>query len=210
MNQATSYEITFIVKEDQKSDDIKKILSDSGVQITAEQDLGQRTLAYEIKKTTQGHYFRIVFDCDRETIKKIEKDLQRQNLALRFLIVTALRKSKYTGERRPPEATAAKQAEATKVELGKVVEKKVEEPEIEAKIEEKAEKAEPVMAEGSVPAEPAEEKAETETKVVTKSAVKKAAKTEKPVEKPKRIVRKATKAEASELDKKLEELVKED
>ena len=210
MNQVTSYEITFIVKEDQKSDDIKKILLDSDAQITAEQDLGQRALAYEIKKATQGHYFRIVFDCDRETIKKIEKDLQRQSLALRFLIVTALRKSKYTGERRLPEATAAKQAEATKVELGKVVEKKAEEPKIETKIEEKEEKTEPVEIKDNVPDEPAEEKAETGVEVVAKPAVKKAAKTEKPVEKPKRIVRKATKAEASELDKKLEELVKED
>lgn len=190
MNQVTSYEITFIVKEDQKTDDIKKILAEHSAKIISENDLGSRTLSYEIKKATQGHYFRIVFECNKETIKKIEKDLQRQKSVLRYLIVMALRKPKATGERRLPQPSAESNVvaprEKTEVKSAKDPAAKIVEPAEEAKIE-----PTPVAPAQPKKEEPKAKKAEGEKKT-------------------RKTIRKATKAEASELDKKLEELVKED
>lgn len=204
MKETTSYEITFILKEDQKSDEVTKILTEHEAKITAENDLGSRTLAYEIKKATQGHYFRVVFECSRENIKKIEKDLQKQSAVLRYLIVNALRKPIETERRLPqptqePVKTVEPKSETPKEEP-KIKEKVVVKP-VELPDEEKVEEKKPVEKEGEVVKETKSEVVEPKVKA------EKPAKTE--AKKP-RTIRKATKAEASELDKKLEELVKED
>ena len=58
------YEIMFIVKPTLSEDEIKKtiknfgkILTDNGAKIVSEKDMGQRELAYEIKKLKSGHYY---------------------------------------------------------------------------------------------------------------------------------------------------------
>ena len=57
------YEIMFIVKADISEEEVKKtvstfenVLTDMGAKITNSKDLGQRKLAYEIKKQVRGYY----------------------------------------------------------------------------------------------------------------------------------------------------------
>lgn len=205
MKETTSYELTYIVREDQKNDEVAKVLQERQAEIIAENDLGARTLAYEIKKVTQGHYFRIVFECSRENIKKIEKDLQSISVILRYLIVNTLRRPVETERRLPQEDRKTTKPTEIKNEMvvapPKAVEQKEETAVVELQVEEKSDTAKQAKA---------EEKTTKEAKVKTtktKTTAEKPAKAE--AKKPKTI-RKATKAEASELDKKLEELVKED
>ncbi len=61
MNQ---YEIMFIVRPTLSEDEIKKVISnfgkiltDNGATITDQKDMGQRELAYEIKKFKSGYYY---------------------------------------------------------------------------------------------------------------------------------------------------------
>ena len=56
------YEVTFIFRteEDRMSaakEAVKSILEKKSVKILKEEDLGERTLAYEIKKQSRGRYF---------------------------------------------------------------------------------------------------------------------------------------------------------
>jgi len=204
MKETTSYEITFIVKEDQNSDEIAKILAEREAKIIAQNDLGSRTLAYEIKKATQGHYFRVVFECTRENIKKIEKDLQRQSIVLRHLIVNTLRKPVETERHLPqPVQKTVQPVEQTNKVLPvapKAVEKKEEAAPMESPVEEETKAKKQIEKEKDVK--------EAKPKVVKPEVT--AEKPAKAEAKKPRVIRKATKAEASELDKKLEELVKED
>ena len=58
------YEIMFIVRPTLGEDEVKeviknfgKILTDNGAKIVDEKDMGQRELAYEIKKFKSGYYY---------------------------------------------------------------------------------------------------------------------------------------------------------
>lgn len=76
-----NYEIMFIVKpilseEDTKKviNDFKKIISDNGGTITGENEMGQRELAYEIKKYKSGFYYVLeVSSDDDKAIKEFDR-----------------------------------------------------------------------------------------------------------------------------------------
>ena len=59
-----NYEIMFIVKPTLSEDETKKVienfgkvLTDNGAKITEQKEMGQRELAYEIKKFKSGYYY---------------------------------------------------------------------------------------------------------------------------------------------------------
>lgn len=65
------YEIMFIVKPDLEEAKIKEVaasmkknLEDNGAKVVDEKDMGQRELAYEIKKYNNGHYFLFVIETE--------------------------------------------------------------------------------------------------------------------------------------------------
>ena len=76
-----NYEIMFIVRptlseEEVKKivDNFKKVITDNGSKITEVKEMGQRELAYEIKKFKSGYYF--VFEVeanDDEAIKEFDR-----------------------------------------------------------------------------------------------------------------------------------------
>ena len=67
------YEFMFIVKPTLSEEEVnavlnkyKKVLADNKASITGETDMGQRELAYEIKKFKSGHYFVLNFETENE------------------------------------------------------------------------------------------------------------------------------------------------
>ncbi len=84
------YEIMFIVKPTLEEADIKKafesakkVLTDHKAKIVEEKEMGQRDLAYEIKKHKTGYYFLLVLEAPVEAIdefnriSKISEDIIR-------------------------------------------------------------------------------------------------------------------------------------
>mgnify|MGYP002566451826 FL=1 len=73
-----NYEIMFIVRptlseEEVKKvvDNFKKVITDNGSKITEVKEMGQRELAYEIKKFKSGYYF--VFEVEANDDKAIKE-----------------------------------------------------------------------------------------------------------------------------------------
>ena len=73
-----NYEIMFIVRptlgeEEVKAvtDNLAKILTDNGSNILDKKDMGQRELAYDIKKFKTGYYF--VYEIEAENDKAIKE-----------------------------------------------------------------------------------------------------------------------------------------
>lgn len=69
-----NYEIMFIVRPTLSEEEIKaiansflKILTDNGSNVMETKDMGQRELAYEIKKFKTGYYFVIVIEAADDT-----------------------------------------------------------------------------------------------------------------------------------------------
>lgn len=88
------YEIMFIVRPTVSEDELKKvvknfsdILTTNGAKITDTNDMGQRELAYEIKKFKSGYYYVINLDAnDDKAIKEFDRLALISNDIVRHLI----------------------------------------------------------------------------------------------------------------------------
>lgn len=88
------YEIMFIVRPDMEeaeikktADEVKKVLTDMNATITEEKTMGQRELAYEIKKFSTGYYYLFVVEADAAAVKEFDRVARINESLLRHLIV---------------------------------------------------------------------------------------------------------------------------
>jgi len=182
-----NYEITFITQEDQKEKPVKTILEGLNGKILNTSSLGQKTLAFPIKKEKSGFYTTVNFEIEPEKLTDLNKKLALEEEILRFLIVNI-----------QPAAAIAELPAISKTEITEpqpteiIVEPKKEviiEPETEiVELKEKAVK----------PKKTVKEKVVKEKPVKASKAVKELI--EEPVSEEERL---------DALDKKLEELLKE-
>lgn len=88
------YEIMFIVKATLTEDDIKKVvadfkkvLTDNNAKIVDEKEMGQKELAYEIKKCKTGYYYVLVLEAnDDKAINEFDRLARISKDILRHLI----------------------------------------------------------------------------------------------------------------------------
>ena len=66
---------------------VKAQLEELGINLTKEEDMGERKLAYLIKKHDRGHYYLYEFESSPEKIKQFEKSLKLKSEVLKMLIV---------------------------------------------------------------------------------------------------------------------------
>ena len=88
------YEIMFIVKPDleetaikNEAESLKKVLTNLEAKIVEEKAMGQRELAYEIKKYKNGYYFLFVVEGSHEAIKEFDRLAGINENILRDLII---------------------------------------------------------------------------------------------------------------------------
>ena len=88
------YEIMFIVKPDleetaikKEADNLKKVLTNLEAKFVEEKAMGQRELAYEIKKYKNGYYFLFVVEGSHEAIKEFDRLAGINENILRHLII---------------------------------------------------------------------------------------------------------------------------
>ena len=74
------YEILFIVRPDLEEKDVndtfkkmEKVLVDKKAKVLSSKELGQKELAYEIKKHKTGYYFLINVEADSNAINEFER-----------------------------------------------------------------------------------------------------------------------------------------
>ena len=87
------YEIMFIVKPTleeaniKKSfEDMKKLLTDNKANILEEKEMGQRDLAYEIKKHKTGYYFLLTVEAPKEAINELNRIVNISDTVIRALV----------------------------------------------------------------------------------------------------------------------------
>lgn len=87
------YETIFLMKntltEEQKNktiDTIKNYLNENG-KINNTDDLGEKTLAYEIKKHKKAYYYLIEFEAEIEVITKLERIYRINDDILKFIVI---------------------------------------------------------------------------------------------------------------------------
>ena len=90
----TNYEIMFIVKTTMESDKIKntidtmkKIITDGKGKIVDTKDMGERKLAYPIKKELSGYYYVLKVEASKEVIAEFDRRALIDETILRHLII---------------------------------------------------------------------------------------------------------------------------
>ena len=87
-----NYEFTVIFDaNDEMTEKGKQFVADqfaaAGVQVTKQEDMGVRNLAYEIKKQDKGHYVYFEIEANPESINKMGAEFLLQGFILKFLFV---------------------------------------------------------------------------------------------------------------------------
>jgi len=88
------YEVMFIVKSAQDSDAIKasaesmkEIVSENGGKVVEFNELGEKKLAYPIKKEISGYYYVMIIEANKETINELDRKAFINENILRHLII---------------------------------------------------------------------------------------------------------------------------
>lgn len=88
------YEVTFIVKPDMEesqitktAEELKKVLTDNKAKLLEEKAMGQKELAYEIKKFKTGYYFLFVVEADSTAVSEFDRIAKINESILRHLII---------------------------------------------------------------------------------------------------------------------------
>ena len=65
---------------------MKELISANG-ELTSVEEWGKKTLAYEVKKQTEGHYILFTFDAKPEFIAEFERILRLDEIVLKHMVI---------------------------------------------------------------------------------------------------------------------------
>ena len=89
-----NYEVMFIVRPDMEEAEIKKtaesmkkVLTDGKAKVVEEKAMGQKELAYEIKKVNTGFYYLYVVEATKEAVAEFDRVARINENLLRHLVV---------------------------------------------------------------------------------------------------------------------------
>ena len=90
----TKYEIMFVVRPDMEeaeikktAEEMKKVLTDAKAKVLDEKAMGQKELAYEIKKFNTGYYFLLTVEASKEAEQEFNRVARIKESLLRHIIV---------------------------------------------------------------------------------------------------------------------------
>ena len=88
------YEIMFIVKATMEeaqvkevANNMKKIIEDLKGKVVSFKEMGERKLAYAIKKEISGYYFVMTIEATKEVVKEFERKALIDESILRHLVI---------------------------------------------------------------------------------------------------------------------------
>jgi len=140
-----TYETIFIVHPDIVGDDLdavidkyKQILTDEGADVLKADNWGTRTLAYLVKKQSQGCYVLMIFDGPPPAIAEFERRMRIDEAIIKFQTVLLAGGYEAPVVEAPAEEAPAEEAVAEEAVAGEAV---AEEPAEEAEKAEEAKEA---------------------------------------------------------------------
>jgi small subunit ribosomal protein S6 len=88
--EGRKYDAIFIFESgDDKIGSVKTFVNEqlegARIKVLKEEDLGERSLAYEIKKNERGHYFRYDLEADPAQLKNLQEPFKLRSDILKFV-----------------------------------------------------------------------------------------------------------------------------
>jgi len=86
------YEATFILRPEDEffstgKEFLKELFTKEGCKLLKEEDMGNRQLAYDIKKNDRGHYLFYELEAEPQSISALDKSLKLRNEILKYLFL---------------------------------------------------------------------------------------------------------------------------
>ncbi|PIU37466.1 30S ribosomal protein S6 [Candidatus Roizmanbacteria bacterium CG07_land_8_20_14_0_80_34_15] len=81
------YELTFLTKEEIELKNIKDIIASYKGKVISEEKLGERTLAYTIKKNHTALFFTLQIEIDKKNVLEFKNKLNLNEKILRYLLL---------------------------------------------------------------------------------------------------------------------------
>ena len=81
------YELTFLTKEEIELKNIKDIIASYKGKVISEEKLGERTLAYAIKKNHTALFFTLQIEIDKKKVLEFKNKLNLNEKILRYLLL---------------------------------------------------------------------------------------------------------------------------
>jgi len=142
------YELTAVISEKTSDEElpklskkIQKIIQEKNGQISSEQSLGRKKLAYQISKNQFGTFLVFQFVCEKNDLKLLTSNLNKTAEILRFMI-SKLKEEKVKEAKKPKKVSAKKaKVEITAKKVNKK-EKKPTKPKITKEIESETQRLE--------------------------------------------------------------------
>ncbi len=82
------YELTFLLSEEAESKKIKELLESLAVKVDSEENWGQKTLAYRVKKNHTAYFYNWTLDVDQTKVAELKRRLNFHEKLLRYLLLT--------------------------------------------------------------------------------------------------------------------------
>lgn len=88
MESATrTYEISFLIRSEEDVPAVTALLGEHGAQVTDEGQIHKLSLAYPVKKVTDGYFGFLMASMDPEAAKKLENSARTSQSVLRMLVL---------------------------------------------------------------------------------------------------------------------------
>ncbi|GLX69672.1 small subunit ribosomal protein S6 [Paenibacillus catalpae] len=87
------YEVMYIIRPDVEQENVQAIVDkfsgiiNNGGEVTKQDVIGKRRLAYEINKIRDGYYVLVHFNANNEVVNELDRIMKITDEVIRFLIV---------------------------------------------------------------------------------------------------------------------------
>lgn len=85
----TKYELTFLLKKSEDAEKIKQLLTSEEGKIIKEENWGEKTLAYPIKKNHTAFFYNWLIEIPKNKINSLRKKLNFEEKILRYLLLVS-------------------------------------------------------------------------------------------------------------------------
>lgn len=87
MKDLRKYNFTFLLNEEKEIKKLKELMTSFKIKLVKEEDWGEKTLAYPIKKNKTAHFYHWLLEINPEILKDFKKNLSYNIKLIRYLLL---------------------------------------------------------------------------------------------------------------------------
>lgn len=83
------YELTFLLNEKEELKNLKELIASQKGKILKEEDWGEKTLSYPIKRNDKAHFYNYIIEIEKSSVPELRKKLNFNEKLMRYLLLVS-------------------------------------------------------------------------------------------------------------------------